>query len=578
MRRSQILPVLSAEEMRRVDAYTIGKCGIAGVELMGRAGEAVFEEFSSKFPLKTTYFMVFCGLGNNGGDGFAFTEKCWKEGYRNFKLFAASDREGKEPTSDSSFYLKRLREMGVEPERISQPSDVRDEGYAVKIDALFGTGLASQLSPFYKEVIDRFNSIKGYTICVDCPSGMNATTGLPQGASVKADLTVTMGYPKSGFFVADGSELAGELAIHDIGLKEYSEAGLTPRKFHFPIEFFTANPIPSRRKGVHKGDFGRVLIVAGSRGFSGAAKLAGTSALRAGAGLVRLFVPFEIYEVLAQELTEVMVDCFLPYGFSESSEGLGRLAPHLEWADVLAIGSGLSERYELQETAFSILEASTLPFVADAEGTLSAKRWAESAYEKHNRLSLLTPHLGELSKLVGKPTELVIREPETIATGLSQELGMFILAKSATSFLATPEGIIVYPPQGSPSLAKGGSGDVLTGAIAARVAIALKSAESDEIPYEGDYLTESYFAKFPQELVDALESRWREEFTAHRRSHCLAFVEGIMRGYYLFAEASRFAVDLYGDEEMLLAGEIADLIDAEDDTDDSGSEEPSGTM
>lgn len=563
MKVNEIVPVFTSAEMRRIDTYTIEKSKVPGRELMGRAGEAVLCELTKRFPLKSTYFLVWCGLGNNGGDGFAFALRCWKSGYRNFKIFILTNEADKRPTADASFYLNELIACGVKPQVLTDASFILNEKFAVKIDALFGTGLDRELDEFYRNAIGQFNQIDGFTIAVDCPSGLNATTGEIEGACVKADLTVTMGYPKSGFFTAQGKEQVGELAVYDIGLRNYEDVGLHPSTFYFPPEFFQVNAIPSRRSSVHKGDFGKVMVVAGSKGFSGAAKMVSRSALRAGAGLVRLFVPFEIFEVVASELTEVMVDSFLPFGFSESSEGLEKLEPHLHWADVLALGSGLSERYELQETAHSIVRSSTLPFIADAEGTIAAKRWLEEVGTNHGRVCLLTPHLGELARLCGRHLAEVKDNPTALALELSTNLNCYILAKSSTSFLATPTGMVLYPPAGHPVLAKGGSGDVLVGSLAARCAISLKASESGETPYEGEYLTDSYYSKFPPEIRESLSAAIGSgQQCARSVGRHLAWIEGILRGYYLFADASRFATEFYGDEEAVLSGEISDLIDA----------------
>ncbi len=566
MRIINPLPILSADDIRQVDAYSIERCKIPGVELMRRAGEAVFEEFRMRFPQKTTYFIVICGLGNNGGDGFAFVLKCWREGYRNFKLYVASEDRMKEPSIDAKYYLQELGSIGISPCVIDGSTALPIENFSVKVDSLFGIGLSRILPPYYREVINSFNALPGFAIAVDCPSGLNNTTGEVEGASVKADLTVTMGYPKIGFFSREGSELVGELAVHDIGLKSYQEVGIKPNHFYFPTEFFIKNPIPPRKRTVHKGDFGKILVLAGSRGFSGAAKMVAISSLRAGAGLVRLFVPFEIYEVVASSLTEVMVDFYLPFGFSECSEGLDKLEPHIIWADVLAVGSGLSERVELQETAYSLINSSLKPVIADAEGTLVMRKWLEDV-RATKRLVLLTPHLGELSKLSNLPIEEVKKDPRRVAIGLASSLSCYVLAKSSLTFLATPQGFILYPPQGSPALAKGGSGDILVGALSARTAIALKASDTGHSPYDGDYLTKAYYDKYPSEILSSLTATsMKVKMPAYTEPH-LGWIEGIMRGYYLFADASRFSKEFYKDEEKILASEIAEMIDTGRDSD-----------
>ena len=553
MRRMDILPVLDVAQMRQMDAYSIETVGIPGETLMGRAAEGLFTELAQRFPARTTYIGIFCGHGNNGGDGLALAELLWLHGWRNFKLLTVATETGKPFSANADYYRQRLQAQAIEPEEITSPSQMPHDSFAVKVDALFGTGLDRELSPFWQDIIRRLNELAGFTLAVDCPSGLNADSGHSEGAAVKADLTVTMGYPKRGFFTSEASELVGELAVHDIGLAPLADAGVQPVSFYFPPEFFRAHPIPERRAGVHKGDFGKLVVIAGSRGFSGAAKMVGRAALRSGAGLVRMFIPEEIYEVIAAEETEVMVNSYSPHQFEKHPEGWQKLKPHLQWADVLALGSGLSERPEMQETADRVLRETSLPFIADAEGTLAALRWLKAQEGTHGRLVLLTPHLGELAKLAEKPLAEVMEDPREVALNLAREHNCYILAKSAVSFLATPSGHVLYPPTGSPVLAKGGSGDVLVGALAARIAIALRAAEADTSPYQGGYLTSDYYSLYPPELAE----------------DNLPWLEGIMRGYALFADASRFAADFYESDESVLAGEVADMIDADADADDT---------
>jgi len=563
MRRQEPLAILTGEEMRRIDSFTIEQCRVPSVFLMGNAGSAVYKELSTRFPQKTSYVGIFCGIGNNGGDGLAFALNLWKQGYRNFKLFVVSEDESKHLSPDAQFYLGKLDELGIVPQRITSPTRLPSEAYSVKVDALFGTGLSRNLSDFYQEVIRRFNLLSGFSIAIDCPSGLNATTGEIMGAAVKADLTVTMGYPKTGFFTASGAEVVGELAVHDIALKSYEEAGIKATRFYFPPEFFWKNEIPKRRRNVHKGDFGKVLVVAGSRGFSGAAKMVGRSAMRAGAGLVRLYVPFEIYDAVSRDLTEVMVNCYLPFGFSESSEGLERIEPELQWADVLAIGSGLSERQEMQEVAYAVVKASELPLIADAEGIIAVKRWLIETTADHQRLVLLTPHIGELAKLVDAPLEEVKKDPVTYSLEFAEAHKCYLLTKSSVSFLATPGGLTIYPPSGSPALAKGGSGDILVGTISARTAIAIKSALAGKSPYDGNYLSKGYYELFPMEIWAVAKDAERLKKEGGEAPIELAWIEGILRGYYLFADASHRAVARWESEESLLAKEIIEAMQAE---------------
>jgi len=540
----EITAILTADEMRRVDAYTIDDCGVPGEDLMGNAAHAVLDELVARFPAPTTRIGIFCGRGNNGGDGMALAHFLWQADRRNFKVYVVS-RDPSAPFSrNANHYYELLRADGVEPEIIDDPAKMPGESYGVKVDAMFGTGLDRALDEFWRAIVESYDALPGFSLAVDCPSGLNSSTGTSMGALARADCTVTFGHAKSGFFTVDAREALGELKVADIGLKPCADAGVKPRAFYFPPQFFRAHPIPPRRPDVHKGHFGRIVMLAGSHGFSGAAKMCGISALRAGAGLVRLFVPAEIYVPVASSLTEVMVGSFDPKNFAGSPGGMMKLESQFDWADLLTIGSGLSSRQELQDAAYVSATKTKLPIIADAEGCYAVKRWLAETNSARERLVALTPHLGEFARLLDLPVEKIVADPLGHAREFTAAHGCYLLVKSAQTFLMTPNGIALYPPAGSPALAKGGSGDVLAGAIAARAVITLKADELGTSPYSGDYLTGSYYSAFPAELEGL----------------SLPFIEGIMRGYALFAEASHAAARLAGSEESVLAGEVSELL------------------
>ncbi len=539
-----ITAVLNVDEMRRVDAYTIDDCGVPGEELMGNAARAVLDELVARFPAPTTRIGIFCGRGNNGGDGLALAHFLWQADRRNFKVYVVSRDPSTPFSSNANHYYELLLADGVEPEIIEDPAKMPVESYGVKVDAMFGTGLDRELDDFWRAAIESYDALDGFSLAVDCPSGLNSSTGAGMGAVARADCTVTFGHPKSGFFAIGARDALGELIVADIGLKPYADAGIKAAAFYFPPEFFRAHPIPPRASNVHKGHFGRIVMLAGSHGFSGAAKMCGISALRAGAGLVRLFVPAEVYVPVASSLTEVMVGSFDPKNFAGSPGGMLKLESQFDWADLLTIGSGLSSRQELQDTAYVSVTKTKLPIIADAEGCFAVKRWLTEENGAGDRLVALTPHLGEFAQLLDLPVEQVTADPVSPAREFCAAHGCYLLVKSAQSFLMTPSGIALYPPAGSPALAKGGSGDVLAGAIAARAVITLKADELGTAPYSGDYLTGSYYSAFPAELEGL----------------SLPFIEGIMRGYALFAEASHAAARLAGSEESVLAGEVSELL------------------
>lgn len=549
MENRGITPVLTAGEMRKLDDYTIHSAGTPSHVLMENAAKAVLAQITRRIPSPTTRIGIFCGTGNNGGDGMALGHLLWRTGRRNFKVFLLRERKNKALSADAQHYHDLLVADGPGVIEISEPSLFPHEDFGAKVDALFGTGLDRQLSAFWISCINSLNALPGGCIAVDCPSGLNCTTGEIMGAAVAADYTVTFGHPKAGFYKKHAQAHLGEVIVGEIGLASLEEAGIATSEFAFPRSFFEDNPIPPRKRDVHKGDFGRVLIVAGSHGFSGAAKMCATSASRAGAGLVRLYVPAEIYVPVASGLTEVMTASFDSKSFAHSPGGLAKVKPEFDWADFIALGSGLSLREDMQDSAYSIIANSNVPLLADAEGCYAAKHWLLQTGNSAGRFVLLTPHMGEFARLAEIPLNDVASSPEEHARQLAASLRCWILLKSSSTFLATPSGHILRPPPGAPALAKGGSGDVLAGAVASRTAIAVRAAMAGDTPYTQGYLAQEYYAAFPMQLQGEHQ----------------AFVEGVMRGYAMFAEASHSAAKLAGSEESVFASEVAELINVETD-------------
>ncbi len=543
----RINPILTASEMHRLDEYTISTTGIPGLSLMANAANAALDELLRRFSSPTTRIGIFCGTGNNGGDGLALGHFLWRTGRRNFKVFLLRPDNKRALSKDAQYYLDMLNAEGPGATEIADPLLLAGESFGVKVDAMFGTGLDRPLDEYWIRCIEAFNSFSGFCISIDCPSGLSCTNGEVMGAAVRAGCTVTFGHAKSGFFRGSARELIGELVVADIGYGEVETAGITPREYFFSPQFYEANPIPPRKHEVHKGDFGRVLVLAGSHGFTGAAKMCALSALRAGAGLIKLYVPAEVYVPVASGLTEVMVASFDSRNFASSSGGLARLQSEFSWADFIAVGSGLSLREDMQEAAFATIASSDVPLLADAEGCFAAKRWLQQPSQPNNRFVLLTPHLAEFARVAEISLEDALVAPEKFALQLSEALNCWILLKNSDTFLTTPSGYILRPPPGSPALAKGGSGDILAGAIAARAAIALRAWSVGKSPYKGDYLSEEYYMQYPAPL----------------QGEQLPFIEGTMRGYSLFASASHNAARLAGSEESVLALEVAELLNAE---------------
>ena len=303
-------------------------------------------------------------------------------------------------------------------------------------------------------------------LAVDCPSGLDCTTGNLQGAAVKAECTVTMGYAKRGFFHPQALELVGELITADLGFGSLADASIAPSSHAWADALWEPLALP-RVKNTHKGNFGRVLVVAGNAQYPGAPRLAALAALRAGAGLVRLVVPESIHGVCSSH-PSIMCS-----GHPEDDAGgfaqqpSAQLLEALEWCDALALGPGLGDGAAALDLARTLLDICERPVVLDADGlrTLSGcdappKRWP----------LVLTPHLGELARLAGVKQGALEALLFGLAVSQAQRHNALLLAKSAQCVLAAPSGALLFPHAGHPVLATGGTGDTLTGMLAALLA------------------------------------------------------------------------------------------------------------
>lgn len=310
---------------------------------------------------------------------------------------------------------------------------------------------------------------------MDCPSGLDCTTGLPLGAVVEAALTVTLGYAKLGYFHPAAIEHLGELAIARLGFGGLPEAGITPQAQAWPDAFW--EPLRRARKlDTHKGDYGRVLIVAGHVRYAGAPRLAARGALLAGAGLVRLVVPGPAYPVCAGDPAVMAAGhaCDGHGGFA--SEPSAELLEYLDWADALVLGPGLSSAPEAAQLVRSLLARRDLPAVVDADGLRALGPEVEAGLledyspEAREWPLVLTPHVGELARLAGVDVAQARERWFDLAQSEAQRHEALVLAKSCQCAIAVPGSGLIFPARGHPALAAGGTGDVLSGMLGALLA------------------------------------------------------------------------------------------------------------
>ena len=468
--------VLNAAEMAKIDRTAIDKTQIPGVVLMENAGRGGVEEIDFFLEDVTgKQIVIFCGKGNNGGDGYVIARHLYNRG-ADVAVFLAGKKEA--ITGDALINLIILENMGIEVTEISSLEEISPFHHIdLVVDALLGTGVTGAVTGFFGELINYMNSLGAPIASVDLPSGMETDTGAVHGACVHADLTVTMAHLKTGLLFSPARDYAGEISIVDISVPlEVSEA-LHGKKYLVEEQDILIR-MPHRKLDAHKTSCGRVVIFAGSMGMTGAATLASLASLQVGAGLTKLGIPASLNPILEQKLTEVMT---VPLAETDSQsisiKAKDQVAELLEWADVLAVGPGLSTHPETIEFVKWLLKTVNKPMVLDADGLNALANFPDLIKDYPGDL-VITPHPGELSRLINMPVADIQSDRLNVIRKFAQEWGKVIILKGGPTVTATPDGHLFINSTGNPGMATGGSGDVLTGIIAGLLAQKLNAVDA----------------------------------------------------------------------------------------------------
>ncbi|CUS78371.1 NAD(P)H-hydrate epimerase [Candidatus Kryptobacter tengchongensis] len=467
-----MLLVASPEEIRKCDSYAIEKLGIPGILLMENASQGVIQSILMKYGgVAGKKVFVFCGGGNNGGDGLAVARKLFgmrAEVYI-FLLVAPEKLHGDTKTNYEIALKIQKDKPKTDTFEIITLKDVKElEKYPkpdLVIDAIFGTGFKGKVQGLFYDVINWINTVRAYTVSVDIPSGLNGDTGEVEGIAVRADLTATMGLAKTGLMLNMGKILPGKIYIIDIGIPSfvYQLMGI---KTYYLESLDVKRRLPVRPFNVHKYSCGKIFALVGSPGLTGAATMSTLSAMKVGAGAVIAGVPESLSPILEMKLTEVMK---LP--LPETNEhtigwnALDLIEEYIEWADVLIIGPGISKNYETKQVILNVIKKLNKKAVIDADGLNALVGNLNILKSLHNEI-VLTPHSGEFSRLTDLPIEKIEREKIEVARNFAVEYGVVLVLKGDTTVIANPEGEVFINPTGNPGMATAGSGDVLTGMIA----------------------------------------------------------------------------------------------------------------
>ncbi len=480
--------VLTAEQMRQVDRRAIEELGIPGSVLMENAAVGLADAIGQSFPEAETV-AILCGPGNNGGDGLALARHLESRGYR-FCVFLLL--HGAEPKGDAKMQLDILERSGIEVTRVLPESDLESvltacEHADLVVDALFGTGLSRPLEGHYATLVEGLGEITTPLLAVDIPSGLDGSSARSAACHLRAQVTVTFAAPKVAHVLEPAARAMGELVVTDLAIPSFVIAE-ADGDLHVLLQPEMAACLQRRSTAGHKGTYGHGLVVAGSPGKGGAAVLAGRAAVRSGAGLMTLAVPEPLLMMVDGASLESMTQA-LPWD-ADGGWGAAALSVVLEAArgkDAVAVGPGLGLAGNTAHQVRRLAMRLSVPLVLDADGLNAFTEMAPetemaserapaatdhelvpprlSALKERSAPTILTPHPGEMARLLGISTQQVEADRLDAVRRAAAESGAVVILKGYRSLVADPAGGVWINPTGNAALATGGSGDVLTGLL-----------------------------------------------------------------------------------------------------------------
>ncbi|WP_390604622.1 NAD(P)H-hydrate dehydratase [Dorea longicatena] len=460
---------VNAAQMKAADQYTIQKLGVPSLELMEHAAQACVQVLEDE-KVDLSHVCVVCGSGNNGGDGFAIARILQNNRY-SVETFCVGNPE--HYTEETQEQMYRLQECGG---KITYGMP-QEDSYSVVIDAVFGVGLSRKVEGRYRQVIEQMNRMRGTKFAVDIPSGLSATTGCILGCAFKADYTVTFQLKKIGLEMSQGRTMAGKVIVPDIGIStdsicEDQEIVRTAGKDIY------RKMLPDRPEDSNKGTYGRLLVIAGSKGMAGAAYLNAHAAYMTGAGLVRIYTSSDNREILQTLLPEAIITTYEEYNKEE-------LLSLLTWADSVCIGSGLRMSRLSEKILKTVIEYVKVPCLIDADGLNLLAENKNYLNQMAERRFVITPHMKEMSRLTGISVEELKADRIQILKDFSSRYRITCVLKDSRTLIASEEKGIRMNLTGNSAMAKAGSGDVLAGVISGWM---VQGKEAEDAAELGTYI------------------------------------------------------------------------------------------
>jgi len=462
--------IVSAEEMRWCDRTAIRSFGIPSILLMENAGRGSADALARFYgPLRDRQIVIVCGKGNNGGDGFVLARHLLNQGAVVAVFVTARRRELKGDALRTFDILSAIHKQTSDRLSITQASaqSLSRVRPALVVDALLGTGFSGTLRPPLTTIVDWMNRQSVPVVSLDIPSGVNGTTGTMANKAVRATRTFTMGAVKTGLLCNSGAELSGTIETVDIGIPLDVYHSKRLQTFQMTASDVRLR-LPRRERTAHKYGVGKIFVIAGSRGFTGAAALTAQAALRAGAGAVVLGTPESVYPILAKKLSEaIVIPLPATQAGSLSPDGLEVIEERIKWADVTVIGPGLSQNRETMKLVIKIVSDIRGKILLDADGLNAVASAGIRVLKKSKSEITITPHVGEFSRLSKIASADVEAQRIDHARGFSRDTRTTLVLKGAPTVTADAAGTAILNSTGNPGMATVGSGDVLSGIIAA---------------------------------------------------------------------------------------------------------------
>ena len=463
--------IATAKQIQKIDALASSSYGMSGLELMENAGTEIVKSLKERFhDFSRKKVLIFCGKGNNGGDGLVVARQLFK---MNIQVTIFLTGRQIDLKKDAAVNAELAFKLGIDIIELDEAHlhslEHHLENCNMVIDALFGTGLTRPVSGVYKQTIDKINQSTKHVTSIDIPSGLDSDTGMLMGDCIKADLTLVLALFKRSHLLLPATELMGEVELIDIGIPpELVESeGL---EIQVTEESDLRTWFPRRSADSHKGDYGHVLVIAGSKGKGGAAGLTSLAALRMGCGLVTLALPescqkaFELHplEVMTVSAPETDVGTF-----ALSAKNI--LLNHSRGMSAVAIGPGLSTEPETVQLLRELLPIIDCPLIIDADAVNGLAQSLDTISQLKAE-AILTPHPKEMSRLIGIETPKILENRVEFASKFARDHSVIIVLKGAATIISQPNGLTTINPTGNPGMATAGSGDILTGIIASLVA------------------------------------------------------------------------------------------------------------